>query len=754
MKKLTFLVTIVFLSLISIIKLNALEGYTWDSDIMVRTEPTINSSYVAQLPAYEVLDLVDDTLYNQNDSNCSSGWYKIRYAGSERYICANYVTIGSIGDKNPSYNEETYEARINDSGVRVRTTPSSGGSIITYIAPGTNVVILEDNVYGDSFCPNSSWAKIQYHKNSIGYVCRAYVSKKSELVDTDSEYEQYLRDLGFPESYIPYLVKVHKQHPNWTFKPIFTGFNWDYAITSEDGDLMEDDYMPLEIRDVYAGREHPSEGGWYYAKPAVIAFYLDPRNFLTEKFMFMFQTLSYDYTGNPKGGNLDKECDVAKKYYNVISSMLEGSHLNTDEYKYTYIEAGYTYNVSPIHLVARSLQEGSTNINYLPVSGNASGTGLDFKLYEGYDINGYYNYYNIHAYGSPSPQKNGVLYACGPNCGQGSSYLRPWNTRKQAITGGAYFIADGYIDAGQDTIYFEKFNVKPGAYSPSFTHRYQTNINAPCSEAIHIYDSLSPRGLLDLDYTFEIPIYNEMPDYTSLPQIASTINTLTEIKIDGRTITNFDKDVIEYSVYVAGKDNIATIEATKEDSKSKVSGLGTINLTGEETETKIVVTAENGHTKTYKIKLIKVSSDNTTLEEILSKLSVKVTDNIMNHISPNTNVLALEQTIFKQSVLAKVEIINKNGTLAKSSDLLSTGQTIRITTSGGEVGTYKIAVTGDITGNGTVGLQDLVGIRKHLLGTKILEGEYYRAADTDKDGNVTLSDLVKERKFILGLTTL
>lgn len=744
MKKLTFLVTILFLSLISMSKLNALEGYTWDSDIMVRTEPTVNSSYVAQLPAHEVLDLVDDTLYKQNDPDCSTGWYKIRFNGSERYICGNYVTIGSVGDINPGYNEETFEARINDSLVSLRTSPSYGAAFINYIAPGTNVIILEDNIHtNEERCNN--WAKIQYHKNKTAYVCRRYISKKDELISTDTEYEEYLKGLGFPESYIPYLVKVHKQHPTWQFNPIQTGFDWNYAVTREEGDAISESYLTSDIWDLYAKGYH--ETGWQNATSAVIAFYMDPRNFLTEKFMFMFESLPYDYTGNPKGGKLNKESDVAKRYYNILTTMLPGSFLNTDEYKYMFIDAGYTYNISPVHLVSRVRQEGGSSETSQMVSGAVI-------KYNGYTIHGYYNFYNIGAYGGTDQTAEGLLFACGSACGSYDDHLRPWNTREKAIYGGAYYISDGYINVGQDTLYFQKFNVRPGAYFSSFTHRYQTNITAPCSEGINIYESLSTENLLDYEYSFDIPIYNNMPESTSLPQVASQINTLSEIKVDGKTITGYDKDVVEYGVYVAGKDGIATIEATKDDKKSKVSGLGTVTLTGTETEHKIVVTAENGFTKTYKIKLIKVENDNTTLENILENLSVKVTDGIMNHISPNTNVLSLEQSVSKQSVLASVIIKNANGVVAKSSDLLATGQTVTITAPNGEIGTYKVAVTGDVSGDGKTTLQDLVETRKHLLGVKVLTGEYYRAADTDKDGKITLADLVQERKYLLGLATL
>jgi len=744
MKKILILIVIALSSMFLSIELNALEGYTNDSYILVRTEPTKYSTDVAELPKYEILNIVDETLYNQNDPVCPTGWYKINYNGNHRYICGDYVTIGSLGDINPSYNDETFEARINDTLVSIRTSPSYSASFITYLAPGTNVVILEDNIRtNESRCNN--WAKIQYHKNKTAYVCRKYISKKDELTSTNSEYEEYLSSIGFPNSYIPYLVKLHELHPTWIFNPVKTGLNWDYAVSRETGDAISETYLTSDIWDVYSVGYH--EPGWQTASSGVTAFYMDPRNFLTEKFIFMYESLSYNYTGNPIGGTLDLESEIAKRYNNIITNMLGNSFLNTDEYKYMFLNAGYTYNVNPVHLVSRSIQEGASSETYAPVSGTVTDT------FNGYSVHGYYNFYNIGAWGD-NPALRGIAYACGSKCGFDDSYLRPWDTREKAIYGGAYFIADGYIDAGQDTLYFQKFNVKPGAYYPSFTHRYQTNVTAPCSEGLEVYESLVAHNLMDYDYSFDIPVFIEMPESTSLPQVASKINTLSEITVDGKLITGYDKDVVEYGVYVAGKDGIATINAKKDDSKSKVSGLGTVTLTGTETEHKIIVTAENGFTKTYKIKLIKVENDNTTLEDILSNLSVKVTDDLMNHISPNTSVLSLEQSISKQSVLTKVEIFDINGNLVQSNGLLGTGQKVKITTPSGEVGTYVLAVTGDTNGDGKVTLQDLLQVQKHIINTTLLNGAAFNAGDITGDGKVALQDLLKIQKHIIGVEKL
>ena len=55
--------------------------------------------------------------------------------------------------------------------------------------------------------------------------------------------------------------------------------------------------------------------------------------------------------------------------------------------------------------------------------------------------------------------------------------MRPWNSRYRAVVGGAVNLGKWYINKGQDTIYYEKFDVK------NFSHQYMTNVLAPRSEA-------------------------------------------------------------------------------------------------------------------------------------------------------------------------------------------------------------------------------------------------------------------------------
>lgn len=109
-------------------------------------------------------------------------------------------------------------------------------------------------------------------------------------------------------------------------------------------------------------------------------------------------------------------------------------------------------------------------------------------------------------------------------------YGRPWTTPKKAIVGGAQFISGGYINNGQFTSYLKKFNVNPNSKFKLYNHQYMANLAAPYSESYTSYKSYKENGLLELPLEFTIPIFNNMPDYTTLPGKATDKTCQAEIK--------------------------------------------------------------------------------------------------------------------------------------------------------------------------------------------------------------------------------
>ena len=83
----------------------------------------------------------------------------------------------------------------------------------------------------------------------------------------------------------------------------------------------------------------------------------------------------------------------------------------------------------------------------------------------------------------------------------------------------------------------------------------------------------------------------------------SSNNNLKNLSIDGYKLSpSFNKNTLEYTVDLPSDVEQITINASKEDSSSKVSGTGKIKVSEGLNKLSVKVTAENGNTKTYIIK--------------------------------------------------------------------------------------------------------------------------------------------------------
>ena len=89
----------------------------------------------------------------------------------------------------------------------------------------------------------------------------------------------------------------------------------------------------------------------------------------------------------------------------------------------------------------------------------------------------------------------------------------------------------------------------------------------------------------------------------------STVNTLSDLKINGSTVSGFSLSTTSYSY--STEDDSVEISATKTDDKSTVSGTGTKKLKYGSNKFSIKVTAESGSVKTYTVTVNKKDDRNT-----------------------------------------------------------------------------------------------------------------------------------------------
>lgn len=700
-------------------------AYVKASALNIRSGASTGSSVLATIYSGETITITD---FNKvSGTGCSDGWYKINYNEINGYVCSSFISLGSI---NLGYNTSNFTARVYATTLTSRSTPNANiENKLHTLINGTNVTVLETLASGNG-C-DDYWYKISYHDNKIGYVCSTYIIKKSDVTATDSEYEQVLAAAGFPSTYWPYLVYLHNKYPNWQFKAIKTNLNWESVIEGESGRNL----IQNTTYDAYRTSDVPKEGSsWFEATDGVNAFYIDPRNFLTEKYIFMFENLSYDETTQGP---------------NVVKAIFGASYLSEDEYVNYFINAGKQYNVSVAHLASRVVQEGGAKSTYEPITGTSS------SIYEGVSLRGYYNYFNI---GAREVIENnvvkytavvrGLAYAAGL-IGDGTSHGRPWTTREKAIYGGAEFISSGYVNEGQYTLYFQKFNTSPTSTSSKYIHQYMTNVQAPSSEGSNICASYKTTNLINNSYVFAIPVYENMPLSVSLPTIGNVVNTLSSISINGSTLTEFDQDVVSYTYYLSNTVNSISINATPTSSTSIVEGIGDYNIDTNNTTLTIKVTSQTGDIKVYTINVIKVN-DIKSISEILSNMPVVVKDLNITNIKESTTANNLISNIKQYGPSTTVNIKTSTGGIIQGTSALATGQKITIQSTSNEIKTYNIVVKGDTSGDGKVTILDLLQVQKDILNSKKLYNSYSLAGDTSGDGKITILDLLQIQKHILG----
>jgi beta-N-acetylglucosaminidase len=324
-------------------------------------------------------------------------------------------------------------------------------------------------------------------------------------------YEQSLLDAGFPQSYVTKLSALHEQHPNWKFVPLLVtkqkpAYTWDYVIGKE----LENNQRNL-IYHTYSPKDYALDsvlvesGLWYKCSRPTVEFFMDPRNSLTEERIFQFEALQFtgNYTVN----------DVANC---VDGTFMEGVTLeNGKTYAQNLYDIGKSVGVNPFHLAARIKQEQGLGQSPL-ISGTCGTTlaqcyakktnGAPASGYDGYNFaqhNGYYNYFNMGAFGTG-------YFTIWLN-GMKEAQTGGWNTRYKAIAGGAQKVYDTYISQHQNTLYLQKFNVHPSS-SKNFWGQYMQNVSAAWSESVTIYNAYANSGLLDTAFTFIIPVYSQMPE--------------------------------------------------------------------------------------------------------------------------------------------------------------------------------------------------------------------------------------------------
>ena len=292
---------------------------------------------------------------------------------------------------------------------------------------------------------------------------------------------------AFPVSYRDALLQLKTQHPQWSFVPMQVECSFDYAVQKE----MEGSRSLVHSSKGEAWRKELYSPGWYYATEQAVRYCMDPRNFLTEESVFMFEQLTLIPSVHTEEG-VQK---ILQKSF--MSDVIPADNPNDDPqedgvttYAQLFYRVGNYLKVSPYHLACRVYQEQGAKGTSPLISGTQ----------EGYE--GYYNFFNVKASGSTNEEiiRSGLEYAMKVG----------WHSRSASIEGGSAFVSQNYILKGQDTLYLQKFDVDP-TFHGMFAHQYQQNITAPITEGATIRKAYEAAGAMENAFVFKIPVYRDMP---------------------------------------------------------------------------------------------------------------------------------------------------------------------------------------------------------------------------------------------------
>ncbi|MFT8323359.1 MAG: SH3 domain-containing protein [Bacillus sp. (in: firmicutes)] len=428
------------------------------------------------------------------------GWTKIKVENITGYVSTSYLTdkkntANSTEEPNQNNSDEPNNDNSSDevtkyvnvnkgSNLNMREQPTTTGKIISKLESGTIVTVLSEK---------DGWANISVN-GKTGYVSSEFLAFKTgeesgtsngtvhttyqnydisldqmttiqmeATPQTDKKYNVYIREdaLVFKTAD---ATKGSVLGNGWRLRG---GAGTEYWVTNKvnSGDQLTV-VAKVKGSDGYYWYEVKGTSTWVAASKDDTSYYINPQNFVSNKVTTM-QFLKLSETTNINDGEVNEKILAGK---GILSGKASA-----------FVTAANAYGVNEIYLISHALLE----------TGNGTSTLASGVSYNGKTV---YNMYGIGAYDG-SAVTSGAKYA----------YNAGWFTPEAAIIGGAKFIAQGYINAGQDTLYKMRWNPYAATAEGVATHQYASDIGWATKQVNQIYNLYN---LLN-SYTLkiEVPVY-------------------------------------------------------------------------------------------------------------------------------------------------------------------------------------------------------------------------------------------------------
>ncbi len=524
----------------------------------------------------------------------------------------------------PTLVNASYYCRVQDGRTEVRVRDSyNSGNVLTYANGGDTFDLYDKNYVAKNDLCSDGWYKVNYGGREA-YICGKFIDiyERADAPVIDSTEarnacEADLKAKGFPAAYWNGLCSLKVKYPAWTFEPVFTGLNFSDAVNGETKcgkntiKTSDDSMVDTSCSGSY-------DSGYRSTSQKAVAYYLNPLNFFNESGIFMFED-------NHINSNVDLE-SYKSITPSILGSFMTGKLPTLTSAMYS---AGTTYNVSPIVLSARIKQEigagkATSDIYAGDLLSCISGNYTDrwgTKAPDGHSLNYYYNFFNVGVYdgSNGSAPYRAVLYAY--NHGWGGTGNQETDLTL-AIGGGADFLNSHYINRGQNTIYFHKFNTHPNNVSSLYVNQYMSNIQGPSSESSIIYNAYKNAGKLSSGLKFYIPIYNNLDGTISNEGDGGTGEVSNPNENGGMSVTTM---VVSAGLKLSGSDITGINPGTSLDEiKNKINALGgTVTSSNNTVGTGTKITVSNGSSKSDFTLIIKGDTSGDGVINALDLLQIQ-----------------------------------------------------------------------------------------------------------------------------------
>ena len=357
-----------------------------------------------------------------------------------------------------------------------------------------------------------------------------------------ARYREKMVAAGFPTDYAELLVELHADHPKWTFEPLHVrDIPWDKVVARECSPswnlvarsswapepwtfLGATNYTPYYA----ANAKAYDSGAWLQASREAIAYFMDPRNFLNDTDVFMFETIRFN--------SRTHTCETVERTL-AKTFMARARHDGGKEtFSELLVRLGRRIGISPVFLAGRLASEqgagtvqargtigdslvalhsnkadrvggamvwGQVYTRDAPATAAVVAKGAAF-------YNGHYNFFNVGATGLGLFEIRYNAWREATSKETCARYRGPWTSQERAIEGGAMLLQERYVATCRHTRYLQKFSVAREA-GESRWKQYMQNIAAPLLEARNVRAAYEAGGSLDAPFHFVIPVYVGMP---------------------------------------------------------------------------------------------------------------------------------------------------------------------------------------------------------------------------------------------------